>query len=161
VGRGVVRAAFVLGFLLVGLLVPTDVAQAQSGRGTKNWEVKVEYLNTLNGVAFCRDNGGFYMVKGGLSAMDQAATNAHESKHLEQHGRFKNCAAFHKYYDTPKGRLAIEAEAFAAGWCAQVAMGGDPLSIKQSYLLLLIRYYVPGTQVYEAAQIFAKYERCG
>jgi hypothetical protein len=154
------RVAFVLGFLLVGLLVPADVAQAQNGRGTPKWEVRVEYLNTLNGVAFCRDNGSFYMVKGGLSAMDEAATKAHEKKHVEQHGRYTNCAAFHKYYDTPPGRLAIEAEAFAAGWCAQVALGADPISIRAGYLQLLVMYYVPGTMVYEAAQTFAKYENC-
>jgi hypothetical protein len=158
-----VRAAFVLGFLLVGLLVPADVAQAQGSldRGGANWRVKIDYLAELYGVAFCRDAGSFYLVKGGLSAMDEAATKVHEKKHIEQHGRFKDCKTFYRWYDTPLGRLHTEAEALAAGWCVQVKMGADAMSLKQSYLLLLIRYYVPGTQVYEAAQVFAKYERCG
>jgi hypothetical protein len=156
------RAAFVIGWLLVGLLVPADVAQAQGSinRGGPDWRVKVDYLAELYGVAFCRDNGSFYLVKGDLSAMDKASTEAHERKHIQQHGRFKNCKAFYKWYDTPVGRLETEAEALAAGWCVQTKMGADPLSLKQAYLLLLIRYYVPGTQVYEAAQVFAKYERC-
>jgi hypothetical protein len=34
------------------------------------------------------------------------------------------------------------------------------VSLKQSFILLLIRYYVPGTQVYEASKVFAKYEDC-
>jgi hypothetical protein len=162
VGRGVVRAAFVLGFLLVGLLVPADVAQAQGsqGRGTPNWRVKIDYLAELYGVTFCRDEGSFYLVRGGLSAMDEAATKAHEKKHIEQHSRFKTCDAFYKWYDTPLGRLETEAEALAAGWCVQVKMGADALSLKQSFVLLLIRYYVPGTQVYEASKVFAKYEDC-
>lgn len=150
-----------VGWLLVGLLVPADlVAQNNRDRGTPDWRINVHYLGQLNGVAFCRDEGSFYLLKGDLSAMDEASTKAHERKHLAQHSRFKSCKAFYKYYDTPQGKLAIEAEAFAAGWCAQVKMGADPLSLKQSYLFLLIQYYVPGTQIYEASKIFAKYEDC-
>jgi hypothetical protein len=128
-------------------------------RLTPNWSVNVNYLGELNGVAFCRDEGAFYLVKGGLSAMEKAATEAHEAKHLAQHRRYTNCKAFYDYYDTPVGRLETEAEAFVAGWCVQVAMGADDLSLKQNYLQLLIRYYVPGTPIYEAAQVFAKYEK--
>jgi hypothetical protein len=152
--------AALLGFLLVGLFVPAEIAQAQNGRGTKDWVVGVEYLSELNGLTFCRDAGSFFLLKGDLSAMDEAATKAHERKHVEQGGRFTSCKAFYKWYDTPVGKLESEAEALAAGWCVQVKMGADPLSLKQSFLLLLIRYYVPGTQIYEAAQVFAKYERC-
>jgi Zn-dependent peptidase ImmA (M78 family) len=147
-------------WLVLGLLLWATPAEAQQGRGTKNWRVGVEYLNTLNGVAFCRDEGSFYLVKGGLSAMEKAATEAHEATHIKQHGRFKDCKAFYKYYDTPVGKLETEAEAFAAGLCVQQQMGADPLNLKQYYLSLLIKYYVPGTQIYEASQIFSRYERC-
>jgi Zn-dependent peptidase ImmA (M78 family) len=147
-------------WLILALLLWATPAEAQQGRGTKNWRVGVEYLNTLNGVAFCRDEGSFYLVKGGLSAMEKAATEAHEATHIKQHGRFKDCKAFYKYYDTPVGKLETEAEAFAAGLCVQQQMGADPVSLKQWYLSLLIKYYVPGTQIYEASQIFSRYERC-
>jgi hypothetical protein len=157
------RAAFVAGFLVVGLLVPAEVAQAQAkvttGRGTPEWMVNVHYLAELYGVAFCRPEGSFFLVMGGLSAIDEAATKAHEKKHIEQHGRFRNCEMFYGWYGTPLGKLEVEAEALAAGWCVQVKMGADALSTKQSALLLLIRYYVPGTQIYEAAQVFAKYAK--
>jgi Zn-dependent peptidase ImmA (M78 family) len=147
-------------WLILALLLWATPAEAQQGRGTKNWRVGVEYLNTLNGVAFCRDEGSFYLVKGGLSAMEKAATEAHEATHIKQHGRFKDCKAFYKYYDTPVGKLETEAEAFAAGLCVQQQMGADPVNLKQWYLSLLIKYYVPGTQIYEASQIFSRYERC-
>jgi hypothetical protein len=155
------RAAFVLGFLLVGIVVPTDLAQAQStGQGTKQWKVEVEWLSKVNGVSFCRDAGPFYLIRGGLSAMEHASTVAHEAKHVEQYGRFKNCRAFYKTYETPRGQLELEAEAFAAGWCVQVARGADAYSLRASYLQLLLQWYVPGTSVYEAAQAFARYEDC-
>ena len=153
------RWAFVVGWLVVGLLVPADVAQAQ-GRLTKNWKVGVEYLSGLNGVAFCRDEGGFYLVKGGLSAMEHAATVAHEAKHLEQYGRFKDCRSFYKRYDTPRGKLELEAEAFAAGWCVQTKMGADPISLRTQHIRLLLLHYVPGTTVYEVAKAHAKHEVC-
>jgi hypothetical protein len=153
------RAAFVLGFLLIGLLVPTEVAQAQ-GRLTKRWRVGVEYLSGLNGVSFCRDEGAFYLVKGGLSQIEKAATEAHEAKHLEQYTRFTDCRAFYKYYDTPKGKLEMEAEAFAAGWCVQTKAGADPMSLRAMHIQLLLMHYVPGTPVYEVAQAHARHEDC-
>jgi hypothetical protein len=152
------RGAFVAGWLLVGLLVPADLAQAQQ---RDNRKVKVEYLAELNGVAFCRDEGdSFAMIKVGLSAMQRQDTEAHERKHLEQHRRFKTCKDFDKYYKTPRGRLELEAEAFAAGWCVQVALGADPYSLRSYYLQTLMRHYVPGTQVYEVATAFARYQEC-
>jgi hypothetical protein len=154
-----VRAAFVLGYLLVGLLVPTDVAQAQ-GRLTKNWKVAVEYLAELHGVAFCRDAGPLYFIRGGLSRLDYVETEAHERKHIEQYGRFKDCRAFYKWYDTPKGKLNAEAEAFAAGRCAVAPLGVDTLSLRQMHLQNLIRFYVPGTTIYDAYQVYKQYEGC-
>jgi hypothetical protein len=151
---------FVLAVLFGFIAVTVAQAQGSQGRGTANWRVKIDYLAELYGVTFCRENGSFYLVKGGLSAMDEASTKAHEKKHIEQHGRFKTCKTFYAWYDTPVGRLETEAEALAAGWCVQVKMGADPVSLKQSFILLLIRYYVPGTQVYEASKVFAKYEDC-
>ena len=135
-------------------------AQRATGRLTPDWAVKVDYLGALNGISFCRPNGSFYMVVGGLSAMERAATEAHERKHMEQYDRFKDCAAFYRWYDTPKGKMASEAEAFAAGWCVQVAMGADGYSLRSGYLLNLITNYVPGTPIYEVAQEFKKYEGC-
>lgn len=143
------------------LMLMATTAEAQSeDRGTPEWKTNVHYLASLNGVAFCRDEGSFYLIQGGLSAIDEAATKAHEQKHMEQHRRYTNCQAFYTWYETPKGELEIEAEALAAGWCVQVKMGADPLSSKQFALGLLIRYYVPGTQIYEAAQAFGRYEQC-
>ena len=147
--------------LLVVLLAVGWVATCEAqGRLTKNWRVGVEYLSGLNGVSFCRDEGGFYLVKGGLSAMDRAATEAHEAKHLEQYGRFKDCKAFYKYYDTPAGKLAIEAEAFATGWCVLVGMGADPISVRTQHIRLLLMYYVPGTTVFDVAKAHARFENC-
>lgn len=151
--------AFVLGWLIVGLLVPADVAQAQ-GRGTKKWKVSIEYLAELHGVAFCRDAGPLYFIRGGLSALDRLETDAHEKMHVEQYGRFKNCAAFYRWYDTPKGKLHAEAEAFAAGRCAVAPYGVDTLSLRQMHLQNLIRFYVPGTTIYDAYQVYKQYEAC-
>jgi hypothetical protein len=157
----VVRAAFVLGFLLVGLGVPAELAQAQtSGRLTKDWSVPVEYLVKLNGVAFCRDDGPLYLLRGGMSKIDMVETDAHERKHVEQYNRFPNCKAFYKYYDTPLGELELEAEAFAAGRCAVASMGVDTMSLRQRHLQNLITFYVPGTAIWEAYRIYKKYQEC-
>ena len=151
-----------VGFLFVALCVPADMAQAQSSkdRGTKKWSVKVEYLAELYGVAFCRDDGPFYMVKGGLSKLDVIETTAHEQKHIEQYARFPTCKAFYRWYETPVGTLEAEAEAFAAGRCAVASLGVDTLSLRQNHLQSLIRYYVPGTTIYDAYQAYKRYERC-
>jgi hypothetical protein len=155
------RGAFVLGFLLVGLLVPAEMAQAQTyGRGTAKWMVPVEYLAKLNGVAFCRDDGPLYLLRGGMSKIDMIETDAHERKHIEQYGRFKNCAAFYKYYDTPVGELELEAEAFATGRCAVASLGVDTLSLRQRHLQNLITWYVPGTTIWQAYEVYKKYQEC-
>jgi hypothetical protein len=159
VAEHAVRLAVGLGFFLVWTLGFVHPAHGQA-RLTKNWKVGVEYLATLHGVAFCRDQGAFYMVRGGISEIERRSTEAHEQKHLDQHTRFKDCKAFYKAYDTPRGKLEMEAEAFAAGWCVQVGMGADPVSLRAYYIQLLLRYYVPGTQVYEAASAFGRYARC-
>jgi hypothetical protein len=141
------------------MLMATTPAEAQ-GRLTKNWRVKVDYLAELQGVAFCRDTGSFYLVKGGLSDLDRIETTAHEAKHMEQYTRFKDCSAFYRFYDTPKGKLEIEAEAFAAGWCVVTKRGVDPISLRAQHIQLLMRHYVPGTQVFEVATVYGRYARC-
>jgi hypothetical protein len=159
------KAALALGFLLAGLLLPAELAQAQliaPGKRVKPKKatVSVDYLAGLYGVTFCRDNGSVAFVRAGLSAMDAVGTMAHEQKHLEQHGRFPNCRAFEAYYRTPKGMLAIEAEAFHADWCAVLKMGADTVSRRALYIQILMARYVPGTPIYEVAQEFGKHGGC-
>ena len=148
-----------VGCLLVLVFAPACRAQ-KSSKYDKNRKVKVEYLAELHGVAFCRDNGSFAMVRTGLSAIDMADVIAHEQKHLEQYTRFADCKAFYAWYDTPKGMLAAEAEAYRAGWCVSGRLGADTVSLRSLYLQILVNRYVPGTAIYEASQEFNKYGAC-
>lgn len=56
---------------------------------------------------------------------DMLTTPAHEAKHREQFRRYPSCHAVQQAYRTSEGRLAIEAEAYAAGYCAGVKAGLD------------------------------------
>ena len=159
----------VLALLLLALPVVAGECQMVgtqiAGHAVENedtWRARmVEFLHGVKGVTFCREDGGsFSMIKPGLSEIERAEVTAHEAKHVEQHQRFKTCAAFQEFYRTPLGTMKTEAEAFHAGWCVAVAMGGDPVSLRALHLQIIQMYYVPGTPIFEIAQEFAKYGDC-
>jgi hypothetical protein len=153
-----------LACLFVLLLATACHAQMTDGKQETRTEWRnnmVAWLATLKGVTFCREVASISFVAVGLSAIDLAEVSAHERKHAEQHRRFKSCAAFQKYYNTPAGKMKTEVEAFAAGWCVATAMGADPVSLRAMVVQLVERHYVPGTPVFEISQEFKKYEGCG
>jgi hypothetical protein len=123
------RRAFFLGFWLVALFVPADLVAQQIKT------IEYEALASYYGLTYCTDKGVYSVIAVGLSAMDEADVKAHELKHQDQFRRLKlSCRDFQRYYHRPKNKLDMETEAYAAGYCVQVSMGADRLSLFQLYV---------------------------
>ena len=147
--------------LSIGGIATCEAQGKSSDRAVRDdRKISVEYMSSLNGMAYCMDRGPLAFVRVGLSEIDHAATTAHEKKHIEQYTRYPTCTLFYRWYTTPVGTLETEAEAFAAGWCVAAKMGADTVSYRSWILQSLTQRYVPGTPIYEAARVFAKYAKC-
>ncbi len=84
------------------------------------------------GVAFCtgRNQSVAFINVDVLSTSDLITVPPHEAKHREQFTRFPSCKAVRRHYRTGTGRMQMEAEAYAAGYCAGVKAG---LPIRDTY----------------------------
>lgn len=116
-------------FLALMVFAPACAAQSKDD----NRVVKVAWLASLYGITVCYEGRGYSFIAANISEIEAADTRAHEAKHREQYTRYKNCQEFDEYYKTPRGKMEIEAEAYAAGYCVAVEKGSDPVSLLQSY----------------------------
>lgn len=130
-----------------------------SGRASAQ-EIKYERLASLYGVTICYKDRGYSFIQTGLSAMDEADVRVHEAKHREQYTRYKSCNAFVKYYTTPKGRMASEAEAYHAGWCVAIKMGADSTSRRNLYVQTIEHELGGEMNRLQIIQEFVKYDPC-
>ena len=86
--------------------------------------IRVHDLHPLAGVTFCDHGESFsFMSTDALGTEDEITVPAHEATHREQAKRYGSCEAMERAYGTTMGKLAIEAEAYAAGYCAGVQVG--------------------------------------
>lgn len=69
---------------------------------------------------------------------DMVTTPAHEAKHREQFRRWPSCKAVNAYYRTKAGHLAMEAEAYAAGYCAGIRAGLDTAATEEDMRTRLV-----------------------
>ena len=160
------KAAFHIGFAFVYLFVPGDLVAQQHvlqlndslGRPAA---ISFEEMTGYAGVTVCWKGRAFPFVRMDLSAIEEAATRAHEAKHVEQAARFTSCEAFNDWYGTPVGQLDAEAEAYAAGLCRAIALGYDPVSGRRSVLDLLERKFGAANRLM-AVQWLERYAKhCG
>lgn len=137
-----------------GQMLPTRPVHATDAR------VSVERLAVLAGVSFCTPAGGFSFIRSGLSEAETAEVTAHEARHRTQYARFPDCAAFDRWYRTPKGVLLAEAEAFAAAWCVAATAGRDTSALRRDYVQRIHRFYLGGgTPIWDVAQAFDRFAR--
>jgi hypothetical protein len=121
------------------------------------------WLQHVVGFTFCLDGQGYTFISPNQSQLDLIDTDAHEAKHREQMKRFPSCKAFDESTRTLSGRILTEAEAYAAGVCAQVANGlADPkLSLERNYAER-ISFWVAHRQVtaFNILPIIQAFESC-
>lgn len=109
-----------LGYVLaIGLALVLVLA------GCVPYRIAPDRLTGYAGVTFCvRAHQAIAFVSLDVLDTDDLLTvPPHERMHLAQFARFRSCRAARAYYGTTTGRLAMEAEAYAAGYCAGVRQG--------------------------------------
>jgi hypothetical protein len=121
------------------------------------------WMSHVVGFTYCLDGEGHTFVNVSQSTLDRIDTEAHEEKHREQFKRYPSCKAFDAATHTLKMQVLIEAEAYAAGVCAQVANGlADPkLSLEREYAER-ISFWVTHLQVppFNILPIIQAFEQC-
>jgi hypothetical protein len=96
--------------------------------------VRVSRLTEVYGLTVCFEGKGYSFISTHSIPLNEVqATVVHEAMHREQYERFASCRDFDKWYETPKGMVETEAEAYAAGYCA-IKGGEDPIELFQSYV---------------------------
>lgn len=121
------------------------------------------WLSHVSGFTICLDGGGVSFVKAGQSQIDRIDTEAHELKHREQYSRYPNCAAFEAYNRVLKNHIVIEAEAYAAGLCAELGAGAKtPRESLERYFAEIISHYETNDQVmpFNILQFIRAFEKC-
>lgn len=106
--------------------------------------VSYDYLQHVYGFTYCVAGKGHSFVSTDLSGIDRLSTVAHELKHQEQNARFPTCEDYDAYLGTFKGKLLIEAEAYATGLCKGVSLGGNRLSIRRDAADKIYTWVVKG-----------------
>ena len=160
------RRAFQLGFLLVGLLLPADlVAQRPTLQLTDSAghpaAISFDELTGYAGVTICWKGRAWSYIAEGMDSMSAAETRAHEAKHREQMQRYPSCTAFAEWYATPKGQISAETEAYAAGLCRWVELGGDGVSRRRSIQQLLERNFGPANLLVAIQLVEQHAKGCG
>jgi hypothetical protein len=121
------------------------------------------WLQHVVGFTFCLNGQGHTFISPNQSFLDLVDTDAHEAKHREQMQRYPSCKAFDESTHSLKGQILTEAEAYAAGVCAQVEHGlGDPkLSLEREYAER-ISFWITRRQVtaFNILPIIQAFESC-
>lgn len=139
---------------LLALLLAAPLAAQREPQVIDGYQLASWY-----GVTVCHNGMGYSFIASNLAAIDSAATRAHEAMHREQYTRFPSCDAFIRYYQTPRGKLQSEAEAYHAGWCVSIRMGADSVSLRQAFIEQISRYFGGEVNQLEIARDFDRY-RC-
>lgn len=97
--------------------------------------IRVQDLHPLAGVTFCDRGEPFSFISvDALGTEDEITVPAHEAMHRAQALRYGSCEAMQAAYRTTMGKLAIEGEAYAAGYCAGVRADYDAAETRQDML---------------------------
>lgn len=129
--------------------------------GCATQSLRVEGLPNLHGFATCVKATGqnISFVRTDIyGTITGHAVVAHERRHEQQYLRFPSCAAFYRHYATPAGRLHLEAEAFAVGWCVLRKHGADTALARRQGEESLNGYFAPGHMPMDSIQrTFARF----
>jgi hypothetical protein len=122
--------------------------------------VSYKYLNGVEGTTLCYHGKSlsFLNLTAGMSREEEEDVRAHEAAHRAQHIRAGGCEKFAKIYNTPKGMLEAEAEAFHAGACVAIAGGMDAADMETMYVRRIYSVYLGGgTPIYEVLEAYRRY----
>jgi hypothetical protein len=112
---------------------------------------------------YCQDGVGHTFINANQSGLDRIDTEAHEAVHREQFARYPSCVAFERATHSLTAQVLIEAEAYAAGVCAQVTHGlaAPRLSLERNYAER-ISYWITARQVtpFNILPIIQAFESC-